>query len=74
MRISRAIYESLPWVYMLLGIAAIATSYLWREPLWAEALAVCGLVAIVLGLMLALRRRDYRIQQRRYGAELEDED
>jgi formate hydrogenlyase subunit 3/multisubunit Na+/H+ antiporter MnhD subunit len=74
MRIARTIYEALPWAYIILGAAAIAASYLWRQPLWTEALAVCGLVAIVLGLMLALRRRDYRIQQRHYGAELEDED
>ena len=74
MRIARTIYEALPWVYMILGAAAIAASYLWRQPLWTEALAVCGLAAVVLGLMLVLRRRDYRIQQRRYGAELEDED
>jgi sugar phosphate permease len=74
MRVARAVYEALPWVYMMLGVAAIAASYLWREPLWSEALAVSGLVAIVLGLMLVLRRRDYRIQQRRYGAELDDED
>ncbi len=74
MRIVRAVYEALPWTYMVLGAAAIAASYLWREPVWTEALAVSGLVAIVLGLMLVLRRRDYRIQRRRYGAELEDED
>jgi membrane protein implicated in regulation of membrane protease activity len=68
------VYEALPWVYMVLGVAAIAASYLWREPLWTEALAVSGLAVIVVGLMLVLRRRDYRIQQRRYGAELEDEE
>jgi sugar phosphate permease len=74
MRIARTVYEALPWVYMVLGAAAIVASYLWRHPRWTEALAVCGLLAIVLGLMLVLRRRDYRIQQRRYGAEFEDED
>ena len=74
MRVARAVYEALPWAYMMLGVAAIAASYLCREPLWTEALAVSGLLAIVLGLMLVLRRRDYRIQQRRYGAELDDED
>jgi len=74
MRIARAVYEALPWMYMVLGVAAIIASYLWREPLWTEALAVSGLAVIVVGLMLVLRRRDYRIQQRRYGAELEDEE
>lgn len=74
MRISRGLYEALPWAYMLLGVVAIVASYLWREPRWSEALALCGLVTIVLGLMLVLRRRDYRIQQRRYGAEFDDDE
>jgi hypothetical protein len=33
-----------------------------------------GLIAVVSGLVLVLRRRDYRIQKRRYGAEFDDED
>ncbi|MGQ0383125.1 MAG: hypothetical protein ACT4UP_00360 [Gammaproteobacteria bacterium] len=74
MRIVRSVYESLPWAYMVLGAIAIAVSFMWREPVWSEALALCGLVTIVSGLVVALRRRDYRIQQRRYGAELEDDD
>ncbi|HEY7753873.1 MAG TPA: hypothetical protein VH856_08665 [Steroidobacteraceae bacterium] len=74
MRIARTVYEALPWAYMVLGVAAIAASYLWREPLWTEALAVSGLAVVVVGLVLVLRRRDYRIQQRRYGAELEDDE
>ncbi len=74
MRIARALYESLPWCYMILGGVALAISFLWREPVWAESLAAGGLVTVVAGLVLVLRRRDYRIQQRRYGAELKDED
>ncbi|MGQ0429556.1 MAG: hypothetical protein ACT4UQ_06465 [Gammaproteobacteria bacterium] len=74
MRIGRSLYESLPWAYMIIGAAAIAVSFMWREPAWSEALALCGLVTIVSGLVLALRRRDYRIQKRHYGAELEDDD
>jgi hypothetical protein len=74
MRIARALYETLPWFYMILGAVAIVISFLWREPGWAEALVAGGLVTIVSGLVLVLRRRDYRIQKRRYGAELEDED
>jgi hypothetical protein len=74
MRIGRALYESLPYAYMLIGAAAIGTSFLWRVPVWADLMAAFGLVAVVLGLVLVLRRRDYRIQQRHYGAELDDEE
>ena len=41
---------------------------------WSGILAFFGVVAIVGGLVLALRRRDYRIQKRHYGAELDDEE
>ena len=74
MRIARTIYESLPYAYMLAGMAAIAASFLWRVPVWSDLMGVFGLVAVVSGLVLVLRRRDYRIQKRRYGAEFDDED
>ncbi len=74
MRVSRPLYELLPYAYVLVGIGAIVTSFLWREPVWSNVMAVLGLVAIVSGLVLVLRRRDYRIQQRHYGADLDDPD
>jgi membrane protein implicated in regulation of membrane protease activity len=74
MRISRPLYELLPYAYMLIGVAAVATSFLWRVPGWSDLMAGLGLIAIVSGLVLVLRRRDYRIQQRHYGADFDDED
>jgi hypothetical protein len=37
-------------------------------------LAAFGVIAILGGLVLALRRRDYRIQKRHYGSEFEEGD
>ena len=74
MRLARTLYESLPYGYIAIGAAAGATSFLWRVPPWSGVLAGFGLVAIVSGLVLVLRRRDYRIQKRRYGAEFDDEE
>ncbi len=74
MRIAKTIYESLPYAYMVLGLAALVASFLWRVPTWSDVMAGFGLLAVVSGLVLVLRRRDYRIQQRRYGAELDDEE
>ncbi len=74
MRIARPLYESLPYVYMLTGAVAIATSFLWREPGWSELTAGLGLLVIVAGLMLALRRRDYRIQKRHYGSAFDEDE
>ena len=74
MRLSRPIYESLPYAYMLAGVAAITASFLWRVPVWSDMLAVCGLIAVVMGLVFVLKRRDYRSLKRRYGAAFDDDD
>jgi hypothetical protein len=55
------------------GAAAIVASYAWRVADWSGILAFFGVIAIVGGLVLVLRRRDYRIRQRHYGAELDEE-
>ena len=74
MRIARSLYESLPYVYIAVGVVAALTSFLWRVPPWSDIMAGFGLAAVVTGLVLVLRRRDYRIQKRRYGAEFDDEE
>jgi LPXTG-motif cell wall-anchored protein len=74
MRVARPLYEALPYVYVVIGVAAIAGSFVWRVADWSWTLAVAGLVVLVGGLVLLLRRRDYRIQKRHYGAAFEDEE
>ena len=72
MRISRPLYESLPYLYIAIGLIAFGASFVWRVAEWSGVLAAFGLVAILGGLVLALRRRDYRIQKRHYGAEFDE--
>ena len=74
MRLARAVYERLPYAYMLVGLAAILASFAWRAPGWSDLMGGFGLIAVISGLVLVLRRRDYRIQKRRYGADFDDED
>jgi hypothetical protein len=74
MRLSKPVYESLPYAYMGLGAGALVFSYYWREPLWSDVIVGVGLLAFVCGLVLVLKRRDYRIQKRRYGAALEEDE
>ena len=74
MKLSRPVYESLPYAYMGLGAGALAFSYYWQGSPWADLIMGFGLLAVVCGLVLVLKRRDYRIQKRRYGAALDDED
>lgn len=73
MRLSRPVYESLPYAYMGLGIGALVFSYFWRVPVWSDVIIGVGLLLVVGGLVLALKRRDYRIQKRLYGHDLDDE-
>jgi len=74
MRVSRPLYESLPYTYIVVGVAALVASFAWRVADWSGILAFFGVVAILGGLVLVLRRRDYRIQQRHYGADLDEEE
>jgi len=74
MYLSRPVYESLPYLYMALGTAALGVSYVYGITVWSDVLLLSGLVALVLGLVIALKRRDYRIQKRRYGGQLDDDD
>jgi hypothetical protein len=73
MRVSRPLYESLPYVYIAIGAAAVGASFAWRVAEWSGIMALFGLIAILGGLVLALRRRDYRIQKRHYGGHFEDD-
>jgi hypothetical protein len=72
MRVARPLYESLPYAYMAVGAAAVVASFAWRVADWSAILAVFGVASIVGGLVLVLRRRDYRIQKRHYGTEFDD--
>ena len=74
MRIARPLYESLPYLYIAIGLAAVVASFAWRMADWSGILAGFGAVAILGGLVLVLRRRDYRIQKRHYGSEFEEDE
>jgi len=66
------LYESLPYLYIAIGIGAIGASFAWRVADWSGIMALFGLIATVGGLVLALRRRDFRIQKRHYGSDFDD--
>jgi hypothetical protein len=73
LRLSKPVYESLPYVYMGLGAGALVFSWWWREPVWSDAIVGLGLVAVTCGVILVLKRRDYRLQKRRYRSALDDD-
>jgi hypothetical protein len=65
-RLSRPLYEVLPGFYIGCGLAALAASYRQSSPLASAALGLPGLVALVGGIVVWLRRRDYRRMRTSY--------
>jgi len=67
MWVAKPIYESLPYFYLFAGVAALGLSmYLdyWHMP---TVCFVFGVACLVAGLVVLLKRRDYRVTDRRVG-------
>ena len=67
MWVSRPIYESLPYLYILAGVASLAASLYIDHWYWPTICFVTGLICLVAGLVVLLKRRDYRVTGRRAG-------
>ena len=66
MWIPRPLYEVLPYAYMAGGAGLLAAAY-FIEQGPRGLLLVLGAVGLTGGLVLWMRRRDYRASQREYG-------
>jgi nitrate reductase gamma subunit len=65
---SRPLYEGLPWLYIIFGVGALIASYLLATRGTLSLLVgVLGLVCVVGGFVLLLRRRDYRALRSQYA-------
>jgi len=65
---SRPVYEGLPWVYIICGAAALVSSYLLAaRTALSFAAGTLGLLALVAGIVVLLRRRDYRALRSQYA-------
>jgi hypothetical protein len=69
MWLSKPVYESLPFYYFGIGLAALfAASYI-DYGYWSIALTAFGIVSMVGGLAIWLKRRDYRSSRSRIDFE-----
>lgn len=66
-RFSRPVYESLPWIYIACGIAALVGSYFMPSGVLSLIVGLAGLMAVLGGVVIFLRRRDYRALRSEYG-------
>ena len=68
MRLSHPLYEGLPWLYIAAGMAALGASYLIGDSRAVGLLVgLGGLAALLGGVVVLLRRRDYRELRSQYG-------
>ncbi len=66
------VYESIPYASAALGVALLAAAFLVQGGP-RELLFVAGGVAVTAGLVLWMKRRDYRSTQARYDRHSLDE-
>ena len=67
LRLSRPVYEGLPWIYVICGLAALAGSYVSPYRVLSLVIGVAGFLGVLAGIVVLLRRRDYREMRSQYG-------
>ncbi|HTJ19400.1 MAG TPA: hypothetical protein VL494_21600 [Steroidobacteraceae bacterium] len=73
MWLARPIYEFLPYLYMLVGVALLGAAWFIEMSTLPSVFMVVGVLSLMAGLVLWLRRRDYRTRQSEYNSRsLED--
>ncbi|HEU4654764.1 MAG TPA: hypothetical protein VFS47_12305 [Steroidobacteraceae bacterium] len=73
MWLARPVYESLPYAYMVIGIALIAAAWWVDAKALPSVLMVAGGLSVIGGLVLWMHRRDYRQKQAEYNSHSLDE-
>jgi hypothetical protein len=65
--LSRPLYEVLPWMYLAGGAAALFGSYMSPYRALSIAVGLLGLLGVLGGSVVLLRRRDFRAMRSNYG-------
>ena len=72
-RLSKPLYELLPYGYMLAGLLALAGSWYLQTTFWADVVMVLGILCVVGGVVVLLKRRDARSNRAEYKGGALDE-
>lgn len=65
MWVSKPIYECLPYFYLATGVISLLASMYLNHWHWPSICFVVGVSTLVGGLVLFIKRRDYRYQDQR---------
>lgn len=65
MWVSKPVYESLPYFYLLVGLLTLAAPLYVNYWYWPTISFVTGLFCLVAGLVVLLKRRDARLTDKR---------
>lgn len=65
MWLPKPLYESIPFHFLILGAAAVVAAFYVDSGYWPEIFAVAGVLLLVLGVVLLLRRKGYRSSRSR---------
>jgi hypothetical protein len=66
MWIARPIYELLPYAYILVGAVLLGAAWFLNMETLPGVLLVIGSLSMLAGIVLWLRRKDYRTRQAEY--------
>jgi formate hydrogenlyase subunit 3/multisubunit Na+/H+ antiporter MnhD subunit len=58
--LAKPVYESMPYAYAGTGIVLMLLSYFDGRGFWSNFVAFVGLLAVIGGAVIFLKRRDYR--------------
>jgi hypothetical protein len=58
--LSKPIYETLPYFYLLAGVVCLIASLYLNYWYWPTVCLIGGIACLVIGLIILLRRRDFR--------------
>ena len=69
MWLSKPLYESLPYYYIGIGVVSLAASVYVNYWYWPYICLIVGVGSLIAGLVVWLKRRDYRQSRSRAGVE-----
>lgn len=64
--IARPVYELLPYLYMIIGMLLLGAAWSSESTGWPGVFMLTGAVSLLGGIVLWLRRRDFRSRQAEY--------